>query len=335
MRSFFLALAITGIQAQTCPYTATPTTYLDLSGNCDVLLAAVPPMATDIDSCNAMPFLAVALYSSRNYEWQAYPVVTGDGYVLHMGRIMANGSGVSNWDVDAGPILFLHGAYGDGLSWFGGSDPSYDSLFESLYDFQGHDVWIAFQRGTQSSNLHVDDTFQARSDGTTTGQEYYENYWNFGIDEIATYDIPEMINIIVSERHAQGLAPSKVQIITATTAVQEALLTLSKFPTTSSDLIATVINQSPCLIQNESVSMEFFAALGPAGLRDLAADGEEREGRSLKRTETDKEGRRLSHEPKRDKSASKKELYSELRRMRGLFSYSDYQNFYYCYQDWR
>ena len=259
-RSFLVALAITGIEAQTCPYTATPTNYLDLSGNCEVLLAAMPPMNTDLASCNAMPFLAVALYSSRNYSWQAYSITTPDGYILHMGRIMANGSGISNWDVDAGPILFLHGAYGDGLSWFGGSDSNYDSLIESLYDFQGHDVWIAFQRGTQSSLGHTDSTFQARSDGTEAGQTYYENYWNFGADEIAAYDIPEMINMIIAERYIQGLSSAKVQIVTATTAAQEALMTLSKYPTSSNDYIATVINQSPCLIQNEAVTMEFFAA---------------------------------------------------------------------------
>lgn len=155
MRSFFLALAITGINAyyaqddgKYCPYTPVATEYTDVSNACTNLLAADPALHTDGDSCDAMPYLAIALYSSRNYYWRAYEVTTSDGYILNMGRISANDRNESNYQIDAGPILLLHGAYGDELSWFGISDDDFDTLIESLYDRQGHDVWIASLRGT-------------------------------------------------------------------------------------------------------------------------------------------------------------------------------------------
>lgn len=50
MRSFFLALAIVGIQAATCPYTAVPTEYMNLGSECAVLTNSgltTPVMHTD------------------------------------------------------------------------------------------------------------------------------------------------------------------------------------------------------------------------------------------------------------------------------------------------
>jgi len=273
-----------------------------------------------------MPFLAYALYASENMGWEAYPIQTGDGYLLNIGRITSFADGSTNQGYELGPVLLLHGVYGDGLSWFGESDPSYPSLPESLYS-QGYDVWIAFQRGTMSSRNHLDAAgHAARSDGTSSGQSAYESYWDFSVDDIAKYDIPAYINMIVAERQNNFLAAKKVQILTATTAVQEAVATLSLYPTTAANFISAVVNQSPCLIQDEKVTLEYFAALTT---RRMEAVEDEREGRSLQQKKY--RGRRLASPNK----ASKDKLYEHLRDMRGMMSYSDYQEFYKCYQDWR
>lgn len=93
-------------------------------------------------SCEQMPFLAVALYASENYGWYSSQMTSSDGYGISIGRISSFPNGSTNGGT-YGPVLLLHGVYGDGLSWFGSNDSNFPSLPESLYD-QGYDVWIAF-----------------------------------------------------------------------------------------------------------------------------------------------------------------------------------------------
>jgi len=145
-----------------------------------------------------------------------------------------------------------------------------------------------------------------------------------------------MINYIVDER--RGVDPDmKVQVIAATSASNEVLAMLSKYPTTSANLIGGVLLQNPCPVQNESVSLEYFNSL-VGGHRDLAEIDDERETRSLKKDEFGSRRRRLSGSPDCDGSqdkASKNALYDALRQARAYFSYEDYKVVYRCYKDWR
>ena len=103
-----------------------------------------------------------------------------------------------------------------------------------LFDY-GFDVFIANKRGTFYGRKH--DTLDPNSAA----------YWDWATDEIATDDIPFMVNTILEKKNGEGVC-QKVSIMTNSLGGQEALVMLAKLPVDSAKYISQVVNTVPCPI---------------------------------------------------------------------------------------
>ncbi|KAI9497470.1 Alpha/Beta hydrolase protein [Zychaea mexicana] len=131
------------------------------------------------------------------YEARVYDIVTDDGYILRMYRIIGGGGG-SNDNSKKRPVLLGHGLFqcsGDFLL------NEEKSLAFALVE-QGYDVWLGNTRATGS----VDHVSLSHRD---------PEYWAWGLKELGTYDWPTMIDFIREETghhkiayigHSQGNA---------------------------------------------------------------------------------------------------------------------------------
>ncbi|KAL6209857.1 hypothetical protein ACLB2K_020796 [Fragaria x ananassa] len=115
---------------------------------------------------------------------------TRDGYFLGLQRVWA-----PNADLRAQPgppVLLQHGLFMAGDAWFLNSPEQ--SLGFILAD-EGFDVWVGNVRGTRWSQGHI---YLSEED---------KEYWDWSWQELALYDLSEMIN------HIYSLTNSKVFIV--------------------------------------------------------------------------------------------------------------------------
>lgn len=112
------------------------------------------------------------------------------------------------------PVLLLHGLFVAGEAWFLNSKE--ESLGFILAD-NGFDVWVANVRGTRWSHGHV--SFSERS----------KEYWDWSWEEMALYDLAEMIEYIYQETR------SKIFLVGHS---QGTLMSLAAF--TQSDIVKRV-----------------------------------------------------------------------------------------------
>ncbi|KAH7730308.1 CBN-LIPL-6 protein [Aphelenchoides avenae] len=123
-------------------------------------------------------------------EYYGYPVevvetTTDDGYILTMHRIPF---GVKN-DSDAviskkRPVVFLqHGLLGSSSDWVTNL-PNQSAGF--IFADAGFDVWMGNVRGNYYSQRHVNLSTSDRA------------FWQFTWDEMANYDIPAMVDAVLS-----------------------------------------------------------------------------------------------------------------------------------------
>ncbi|KAI1294236.1 Gastric triacylglycerol lipase [Halotydeus destructor] len=150
-----------------------------------VLVLSWASAATDPDSARTVP----ELISSRGYECQAHQVVTSDGYILTVHRVVnAKFSGQS-----VKPIILNHGllsSAGDFLinspgGGAGDSDEVGNNLGFELAK-RGYDVWLANNRGNKYSLNHTSLTSKQRK------------FWDFSFDEMAEYDLPAVIDHVLN-----------------------------------------------------------------------------------------------------------------------------------------
>ncbi|GAB4838823.1 sphingosine N-acyltransferase subunit lip1 [Ancistrocladus abbreviatus] len=95
------------------------------------------------------------------------------------------------------PVLLKHGLFMGGDAWFLNSNE--ESLGFILAD-PGFDVWVGNVQGTRWSHRHV------------SLSEKDKDYWDWSWEELALYDLAEMINYVYSAtnskiyfvRHSQG-----------------------------------------------------------------------------------------------------------------------------------
>lgn len=133
-----------------------------------------------------------------NLSLQTHATITRDGYeiILHhcqprgrhhstqgtQSQVQGRGSGP--------PVLLVHGLMQDSESFLcGGSTSVASSLVNA-----GYDVWIGNNRGTKYSSNHL---------------EYHrgqEDYWDYSIDDLATYDVPAMIEYVLQATNSSQLA---------------------------------------------------------------------------------------------------------------------------------
>ncbi|XP_017769433.1 PREDICTED: gastric triacylglycerol lipase-like isoform X2 [Nicrophorus vespilloides] len=113
---------------------------------------------------------------SSNFSDDYFTVITEDGYVLGLYRLVMNTS-----DSAKAGVLLMHGATVSGSIWV--DRPKERCLAFRLCD-RNFDVWIANFRGTIYSNKHIH--FAGNS----------SEYWNYSFHEIGIYDIPAILETI-------------------------------------------------------------------------------------------------------------------------------------------
>ena len=143
---------------------------------------------TSTEDCELMPlFGQVMLGLTPNLSWERLEVQTDDDYILSMVHIFADSDGNPNDDA-LGPVMLVHGANTNGLSWFDSTEPTmYKSLVERLW-YEGFDVYIPNLRGTLYSREHA--TLDLDS----------KEYWDYDIETVAKMDIPALVSAVLTKR---------------------------------------------------------------------------------------------------------------------------------------
>ncbi|XP_048362808.1 lipase member M-like [Sphaerodactylus townsendi] len=118
----------------------------------------------------------------KGYQAEEYEVITDDGYILTINRIPHGKRPQSSNEKPV--VLLLHGFALEGSSWV--ANMPNNSLGFMLAD-AGCDVWIGNNRGTTWSRKHQN---------LAINQEQYAAY---SFDEMATYDLPAIINFILEK----------------------------------------------------------------------------------------------------------------------------------------
>ncbi|CAH2261658.1 jg12214 [Pararge aegeria aegeria] len=112
------------------------------------------------------------------YNVEEHKVITEDGYILSLHRIPCKESSKNNT-----VIFLMHGVLDSSDSWIlQGPNNALGYIFAD----KGYDVWMGNARGNKYSNSH-----------TTLGSKSSE-FWKFSWEEIGVYDLPAMIDYILS-----------------------------------------------------------------------------------------------------------------------------------------
>ncbi|XP_018568043.1 lipase member K-like [Anoplophora glabripennis] len=133
----------------------------------------------DIDSSPTV------LAKRYGYPMKKYRVTTDDGYILTLFRIPHNGSDINS---TRQPVLIQHGIGASAVFWM---MQGRRSLAFVLAD-NGYDVWLSTSRGAGYSRKHTHLTTEDPS------------YWNFGLHELAVYDLPANIEFISNITEQRG-----------------------------------------------------------------------------------------------------------------------------------
>ncbi|ESR36158.1 triacylglycerol lipase 1 [Citrus sinensis] len=166
-----------------------------------LLLREISAVKTDVSNLrrrspdDGTRSLCSHLIRPNGYPCTEHTVQTKDGYLLALQRVSSRNG---NLRVQCGPpVLLVHGLFMGGDAWF--LDSTEESLGFILAD-HGFDVWVANVRGTHWSHGHV--TLSEKSKG----------FWDWSWQDLALYDLAEMIcfiNLKTSSKiflvgHSQG-----------------------------------------------------------------------------------------------------------------------------------
>lgn len=121
-----------------------------------------------------------AIIVKYGYSVEIHNVTTEDGYVLTMFRIPSNGS----------VVFLMHGLIGSADDYIVAGR---ESGLAYLLAEQGYDVWMGNARGCKHSRRH---TSMDPSDAS---------FWDFSWHEIGMYDLPAMIDFVLSKRNRKTL----------------------------------------------------------------------------------------------------------------------------------
>ncbi|XP_059647835.1 triacylglycerol lipase 1 [Cornus florida] len=139
--------------------------------------------------------LCAQLIAPSGYPCEEHTIQTKDGYLLGLQRVSSSGE---SFEGQRGfPVLLQHGLFMSGDAWF--LDSIDQSLGFILAD-RGFDVWVGNVRGTRWSHGH------------TSLSEKDKEFWDWSWEELALYDLAEMIhfvNLVTNSKifvvgHSQG-----------------------------------------------------------------------------------------------------------------------------------
>lgn len=121
-----------------------------------------------------------------SYPCEVHEVITADGYVLTMQRILSGPKHNSK-----GQTVFLqHGLLDSAATWIMNTPDK--SLAFILAD-AGYDVWLGNSRGNTYSRKHLKYTTKDKQ------------FWEFSFDEMAKYDLPASIYYVLNVTSAQQI----------------------------------------------------------------------------------------------------------------------------------
>jgi len=123
--------------------------------------------------------------------WKSYGVVTEDGYILRMFRIIGaygKKKRAKKFKQEKGPLLLIHGFTSDSITWISQSDKEALALGSQLFE-DGYDVWFANMRGSRRSRTHISEDPDSQDD----------DYWEYDLTDMANYDVKAMIDRIRTE----------------------------------------------------------------------------------------------------------------------------------------
>lgn len=133
--------------------------------------------AENIENSPEMSF--EELVQAQGYNAESHTVMTKDGYILTLHRILlANENGTN---IKSEAVLLHHGLLGSSDHWvlLGAKKALPYILLHANYD-----VWLANARGSKYSRVHATPSI---SD---------DDYWNFSWHEMGQYDLPAVIDYI-------------------------------------------------------------------------------------------------------------------------------------------
>ncbi|NXH37638.1 LIPM Lipase, partial [Dicaeum eximium] len=125
----------------------------------------------------------------HGYPSEEYEVMTEDGYFLSLNRI-PQGKGHPGLPGPRTPVLIVHGFCLDGGDWV---DNFPDSSLAFILADAGYDVWIGNNRGNSWSRRHRSLSIDS------------EEFWDFSFHEMGMYDLPAMVDFILTETGQEKL----------------------------------------------------------------------------------------------------------------------------------
>ncbi|KAI3413113.1 Lipase [Psidium guajava] len=134
--------------------------------------------------------LCSLLIEPAGYPCSEHTLQTKDGYLLALQRVSSGSRDL--WAQRGPPVLLQHGLFMAGDAWF--LDSKGQSLGFILAD-HGFDVWVGNVRGTRWSHGHV------------SLSEKDKNFWDWSWEDLALYDLAEMIH------HISSITSSKLFLV--------------------------------------------------------------------------------------------------------------------------
>ncbi|KAF7267489.1 hypothetical protein GWI33_019287 [Rhynchophorus ferrugineus] len=116
------------------------------------------------------------------YPLENHYVETEDGYILNLHRIPY---GINTSDSSRPPVLLMHGLLSSSMDWI---MPGPNKSLGLILADAGYDVWLGNNRGNTYSRNHT--AWDADRDK--------ERFFNYSYHEIGVYDLPAMIDEVLS-----------------------------------------------------------------------------------------------------------------------------------------
>lgn len=129
------------------------------------------------------------LTNEYGYDSQEHVVVTEDGYILTMFRIVKGKkcNGISKGP----PVILMHGLLQSSDSWL---DAGPNAGLAYLIADACFDLWVGNCRGNYYSRRHV-----------SLNPDEDQKFWQFSVDEIGYYDVPAMVDYVLDTTGAEKL----------------------------------------------------------------------------------------------------------------------------------